>query len=108
MPERLSRKAEGLALRSLGDRPVGDHQAGAKSSSGTFRGKMSRDQEAAFPANIDASSGTSGGAFAFLVVKMVKRVKVVRKWATEHCCFLTILSTLTILTAFASGKHRHP
>jgi len=60
---------------------------------------MSRDQEAAFTANIEASSGPSVGAFVFLVVRMVKRVKVERKWATERRYFLTILSTLTILTA---------
>jgi hypothetical protein len=68
---------------------------------------MSRDQETVPARCNDASSGPSGGAFVFLVVRMVIRVKVVRKWASARGGFLTILSTLTIPTAKATGKHRH-
>jgi hypothetical protein len=41
--------------------------------------KMSRDQEAVFQQNSDASSGPSGGAFVFLVVRMVRVERMVRK-----------------------------
>jgi hypothetical protein len=67
--------------------------------------KMSRDQVLALCEQVMPHPVHRVGLFVFLVVRMAESVKAVIKLATELGRFLTMLSTLTILTAIASGKH---